>query len=178
MNPDIDKKISNNFWSNPTISDPQKTCLLKFRIGQYMDNARKQLFFGIERFQSVTCPIYHSSDADTWLHIMLKCNHHHIHALRTKRHNKAVWELIKLIISSQNSRCYILMNAWTFNDNPQENTVPPWLLPCTCGQQRCHCNARFKPDLLCIKELPHQGTPPLHPTDNLYEPKMKTHMYD
>jgi hypothetical protein len=38
---------------------------------------------------------------------------------------------------------------------------------CTCAQQRCHCNARFKPDLLCIKELPHQSTPPPHPTYNL-----------
>ena len=59
------------------------------------------------------------------------------------------------------------MNAGTFNNNPQENTVPTWLLPCTCEQQRCHCNARFKPDILCIKELPHQSTPPLHPTDIL-----------
>jgi hypothetical protein len=59
------------------------------------------------------------------------------------------------------------MNAGTFNNNPQENTVPAWLLPCTCRQHRCHCNTRFKPDLLCIKGLPHQNTPPTHPTDNL-----------
>jgi AraC-like DNA-binding protein len=59
------------------------------------------------------------------------------------------------------------MNAWTFNNNPQENTVPTWLLPCTCEQQRCYCNAKFKPDLLYIKELPHQSTPPPHPIDNL-----------
>ena len=55
------------------------------------------------------------------------------------------------------------MNAGTFNNNPQ---VPPWLLPCTCGQQRCHCNARLKPDLLCIKGLPYQSIPPLNPADN------------
>jgi hypothetical protein len=101
------------------------------------------------------------------IHVLLKCNQHHIHALRTKRHNKAVWELIKLILSSHKSRCYTLMNAGTFNNNPQENTVPVWLLPCTCEQQRCHCNSRFKPDLLCIKGLPHQSTPPSHTTDNL-----------
>ena len=59
------------------------------------------------------------------------------------------------------------MNARTFNNNPQENIVPPWLLPCTCGQQRCHCNARLKPNLLCIKGLPYQSTPPLNPTYNL-----------
>ena len=46
------------------------------------------------------------------------------------------------------------MNIGTFNDNPQENTVPNWLLPCTCGTQRCHCNSQFRPDILCIKGLP------------------------
>jgi hypothetical protein len=59
------------------------------------------------------------------------------------------------------------MNAGTFNNSPQENTVPTWLLPCTCRQQRCQCNARLKPDLLCIKNLPHQSIPPITPTDNL-----------
>ena len=52
MNPDIDNELSNNFWSNPIITDPQKTAILKFRTGQYMGNARKQLFFGIQRFPS------------------------------------------------------------------------------------------------------------------------------
>ena len=46
MNPDIDNDISNNFWSNPVITDAHKTSLPKFRTGQYMGNARKQLFFG------------------------------------------------------------------------------------------------------------------------------------
>jgi ribonuclease HI len=152
MNPNIDNDVSNKFWDTPTITDSQKTSILKFRTGQYMGNARKQLFFGIERFPTITCPICNSLEADTWLHVLLKCNQHHIHALRTKRHNKAVWELRKLIISAQKSRCYILMNAGTFNNNPQENTIPTWLLPCACNQNRCHCNARFKPDLLCITD--------------------------
>ena len=65
INPDIDNKISNNFWSNPEISYPQKTCKLKFRTGQYMANAIKQLFLGIERFPSITCPICNSNEADT-----------------------------------------------------------------------------------------------------------------
>ena len=59
------------------------------------------------------------------------------------------------------------MNARTYNNNPQENIIPPWLLPCTCGQQRCHCNARLKPDILCIKGLPYQHTPPTNPTNQL-----------
>jgi hypothetical protein len=59
------------------------------------------------------------------------------------------------------------MNAGTFNNYPQENTVPNWLLPCTCGTQRCHCNARFRPDILCIKGLPYQNEPPTNIDQNL-----------
>ena len=59
------------------------------------------------------------------------------------------------------------MNAGTFNNNPLENTVPPWLLPCTCGQQRRHCNAIFKPNILCVKRLPYQSPPLTKPNENL-----------
>jgi len=131
-----------------------------------MGNVRKQLFFGIERFPSITCPICNSPDVDTWLHVLLKCNQHHIHALRIKRHNKAVWELSKLILSTNNSRNYTLMNAGSFNNNLQENTVPPWLLPCSCERQRCHCNTRFKWDILCVKGLPYHNNPPTNPDNN------------
>ena len=43
-NPLIDNKISNNFWTNPTITNAQITQHLKFRYGQYMENARKNIF--------------------------------------------------------------------------------------------------------------------------------------
>ena len=125
-----------------------------------MGNARKQLFFGREAYPSITCSICNSLEPDTWLHVLLNCKQSHIHALRTKRHNKVVWTLRKLIVSSEQSRYYILMNVGTFKDNPSENTVPPWLLLYTCGLQKCHCNARFKPDIICVKELPYQANPP------------------
>jgi hypothetical protein len=117
-NPDIDNELSNEFWNNPIITDAQKTTILKFRTEQYMGNARKQLFFGINRFPSIACPICNSQETDTWLHVLLKCNQQHIHALRVKRHNKAVWELRKLILSTHRSRHYVLMNACTCNNNP------------------------------------------------------------
>ena len=132
-----------------------------------MGNAKKQLFFGREAYPSSTCSICNSLEPDTWLHVLLNCRQSHIHALRIKRHNKAVWALRKLIVSSKHSRCYILMNAGTFNDKPPENTVPSWLLPCTCGLQRCHCNARFKPDIIYVKGLPYQANPPNNPENNL-----------
>lgn len=55
----------------------------------------------------------------------------------------------------------VLIYARTFNNNPQ------WLLPCTCGQRRCHGDVRFKLDILCIKRFPHQSTPLLNPTNTL-----------
>jgi ribonuclease HI len=72
-NKDIDKSLSNDFWHNPIITDRQKTCLIKFRTGQYMGHARKQLFFGRTAYPSHTCPICNSLEADTWLHVLLKC---------------------------------------------------------------------------------------------------------
>jgi hypothetical protein len=72
-NDDIDKILSNDFWTNSAIMDKQKTCLIKFNTRQYMGHARKQLFFGREAFPSRTCPICNSTDADTWLHVQLKC---------------------------------------------------------------------------------------------------------
>ena len=133
-----------------------------------MGNARKQLFFGMAAYQTIACSKFcNSHKPHTWKYVLLSCTHHHLHAFRTKRHNKAVWELRKLqVVSSNKSRSFILMNASTYNNNPQENTVPHWLLSCTCNQ-RCHCNARFKPDILCIRGLPYQSNPPLNPDNNL-----------
>ena len=165
-NKDIDKTLSNEFWTNPAISDKQKTCLVKFRTGQYMGQARKQLFFGRIAYTSHTCNICNSLEANTWPHILLKCKQQHIHALITKRHNKAVWEIRKLLVSNKIRRHYILMNAGTYNELPQDNTIPTWLLPCTCGAQRCHCNAILKPDILCIIGHPYNSPPPKTPTPN------------
>jgi hypothetical protein len=67
-----------------------------------------------------------------------------------KRHNKVVWKLWKFIQSTKISRYYMLMNAGTHNELPQENTTPTWLLPYTCGAQRCHYYAKLKPDVLCV----------------------------
>ena len=94
-----------------------------------MGHALKQLFIGREVYPSNKCPICNLSNADTWLHVLLKCKQQHIHALITKRHNKVVGEIRKLIISKKMSRHYTLMNASTCNGLPQENMGPTWLLP-------------------------------------------------
>jgi hypothetical protein len=53
------------------------------------------------------------------------------------------------------------MNAGIYNSLPPENTVPPWLLPCICLTSRCNCNAKYKPDILCVQGLPNLSLPPL-----------------
>ena len=63
--PNIDKVTSNSFWEDPAITDSQKTCILKFPYNQYMDNARKQLFFGPLLYPNITCPICNSPEPDT-----------------------------------------------------------------------------------------------------------------
>jgi hypothetical protein len=125
-----------------------------------MENAWKQLFFGLIVSPHVTCSLCSSNELDTWKNVLLSYTQQHLHALQIKQHNKAVWELCKLILSSQNMRCYILMNAGIYNNSPPDNTVPTWLLPCTYNKPRCHCNVCFKPDLLCIIGLPYQHQPP------------------
>jgi hypothetical protein len=59
------------------------------------------------------------------------------------------------------------MNVGIYNNSPPDNTVPPWLLLCTCNTPRCHCNARFKPDLLCVWGIPYQHPPPTTPTSSI-----------
>ena len=121
---------------------------------------QEQLFFGKTAYPSHTCPICNSLKADTWLYVLLKCKQQYIHTLITNRHNKVVWEIHKLLISNKLTRHYIFMNAGIYNDSPQENIVPGWLLPCTCDTQRCHCNARLKPDILCVIGHPYNSPPP------------------
>ena len=99
--------------------------------------------------------------------MLLSCPQPHLHALRVQRHNKAIWEIRKLLLSSNNSRCYTLMNARTFNNMPPKNIVPPWLLPCTCNNFRCHSNARFRHDILCVCGIHYLDEPPIQPTPHI-----------
>jgi hypothetical protein len=112
-------------------------------------------------------PLCRCNEPDTWLHVLLRCTHPIIHGLRTKRHNKAVWAICKLLVSTAKTQCFILMNAGTYNDSPPDNSIPEWLLPCTCQTPRCHCNSRLRPDILCLEGHPYGSTPPPGPSSNL-----------
>jgi hypothetical protein len=61
------------------------------------------------------------------------------------------------------------VNAGKSDVQTQENTVPNWLLPCSCRnqRQRCQCNARLRPDILCIRNHPYNAEPPQEPNYTL-----------
>ena len=44
QDPSMNPKLSNKFWTLPSIKDSEITITLKMRFGQYMGNARKHLF--------------------------------------------------------------------------------------------------------------------------------------
>jgi hypothetical protein len=133
-----------------------------------MGNARKHLFWN-ELFPNINCSLCRMTQPDTWLHILLCCTELHIHKLRINSHNKAVHEIRKLLISNTKSRCFILVKAGKSKGQPQENTVPNWLLPCSCNNQtqRCQCNVKLKPYILCIRNHPYNANPPQEPNHKL-----------
>jgi hypothetical protein len=61
------------------------------------------------------------------------------------------------------------MNAGKTYGQAQENTVPHWLLPCTCSNltQRCQCNTKLRPDILCIRNHPYNADPPNQPNPTI-----------
>jgi hypothetical protein len=61
------------------------------------------------------------------------------------------------------------MNAGKSDGQNHKNTVPNWLLPCICNNQtqRCQCNAKLKPDILCIRNHPYNAEPPTGPNSTL-----------
>jgi hypothetical protein len=47
--------------------------------------------------------------------------------------------------------------------------MPNWLLPCSCNiqSQRCQCNSKLRPDILCIYNHPYNAEPPQEPNHTL-----------
>jgi hypothetical protein len=133
-----------------------------------MGNAQKHIFWK-KQYPNENCSLCHIIELDTWEHILLCYVEPHIHKLRINRHNKAIQDIKKNLISNTKSRCFTLMNARKFNGKPQENTIPNWLLPCSCNTQsnRCQCNARIRPNILCIRNLLFNSEPPPGPQYNL-----------
>jgi hypothetical protein len=107
-NTNIDIPTSTTFWTLPAVTDSQITCLLKFCYNQYMGNARKQLFFGLALFPSITCSICPSPDPDTWNHLLLSCTQQHIHTLHIQRHCQ---------VRRLGGGVYVVQASWSIEDH-------------------------------------------------------------
>jgi len=71
------------------------------------------------------------------------------------------------LLAHPTTRCYTLINAGKFKDRTPDNTIPSWLLPCTCYLPRCKCPARLRPDILCILGTTPTAQPPFSPNPSL-----------
>jgi transposase-like protein len=160
-NDQINHKLSNQFWKNPRITNAQITQTLKFRYAQYMGNHRKNLFWP-NLFPNPKCTLcpqqYHRKHGHTYsLHVQTP----HRKGLCIARHNKGVHQIAHTLQSNKFTRYYTLINAGNQNFRPQDNTIPQWLLQCTCPTTTCTCLARLRPDILCLLGAPTDiQTPP------------------
>ena len=152
-NDQINPKISNQLWKNPGITDAQITQFLKFTSAQYMGNHRKHIFWP-NMYPNPNCTLCPNKALDTWPHILSTCSNQHSKRLRIARHNKAIHQIGRTLQSSRHTRCYTLINAGNQNLIPQDNTIPTWLLQCSCHTTPCTCLARLRPNILCILGTP------------------------
>jgi ribonuclease HI len=163
----LDHTLSNAFWKDPKISQTHISQILKFRNGQYMGNCRKHIFWP-KAFPSIFCALcnQHSTNIDTWPHLLASCHHPVIKGLHMDRHNKALNHIREMFLTHHLTRWKCLTNGSSTPTNPCEHTVPSWILPhhCTCPPLPCQCPTRLCPDILLIEGLPTHALPPTQPT--------------
>ena len=101
-----------------------------------MGNHRKKFFWPLT-YQNPNCTLCHKNGRDTWPHLLSTCEHPYLKGLRIARHNKAIHLTTHTLQAHKNTRFFTLSNAGHLNNQPQEQTVPYWLLQCTCPQKLC-----------------------------------------
>ena len=149
------QKLSNHFWKNVNVPDTQITQTLTFRFAQYTGNHRKNIFWPL-KYPNPNCTLCHNNDRDTWPHLLSTCVHPHSKGLRITRHNKA----------NKNTRFCTLTNACNSNNQPPNPTITNMLLRCMCPQRPCQCQAKLRPDILCVIGAPNQIQTPISPSPN------------
>jgi hypothetical protein len=88
-----------------------------------MGNARKHIFYP-NIYPNINCILCQTKVINTWPHLLLACTDKNIHKSRIKRHNNAIWKLLKLFLNNKTSRCYTLVNIG--HKKQQHSIVPPW----------------------------------------------------
>ena len=77
--------------------------------------------------------------------------------MNTTRHNAACRLSDKRIKAGTLGKWLILRNFGRTDDEPEEKTIPDWMLP------PGHGVAHNKPDFVIVKGWPRHSPPPLHP---------------
>ena len=101
---------------------------------------------------------------DTWPCLLSTCSNPHIKGLRIARHNKAVDQISHTLQSNKYTRYYKVINADNQNFRPQDNTLPQWLLQCTCPSITCACLAILRIDILGVLGASRDTQPPITQT--------------
>ena len=162
-NKQINQKLSNYFWKNDHMPDTQITQTPKFRYAQYMGNHSKNIFWPL-KYQNPNCTLYQNNDRDTWPHLLSTCEHLYFKGLRITRHNKAIHLITQTLQAKKCPRFFTLTNAGNLNNQPLDQIVLEWLLTRTCPQRICQCQAKLRPNILCIIGAPNQTQTPITPS--------------
>jgi len=166
-NDQINHKLSNHFWKNVKITYAQINQTLKFRYAQYMGNHRKKNICWPHTHQSPNCTLCHKKDRDTWPHLLSLCEHPYLKGLKISKHDKAIYLITQTLQANKNTRFYTLTNAGQINNKPPDQTIPNWLLKCTCPHTPCQCYAQLKHDILCLIRATNHTPTPMTPSPTI-----------
>jgi hypothetical protein len=145
---DLHLKLSNFLRDAAWITNAQITQVLNFCYGNSMGNYRKK-----HAFKQDISPLYDLCplrENDTCLHLLSCYTNKHINNIHTNQYNKAVHGIARTLLAYFTTRCFTLINVCKIQDTPLDNTIPTWLLPCSCYLLRCKCLARLHPDILYL----------------------------
>jgi hypothetical protein len=73
-------------------------------------------------------------------------------------------QLTDLLKLNVHTRHLTLINVGNQHGNHQDNTIPPWILSCTCNTTQCDCLANLRPDIVYIQGVAYEQNGPLIPT--------------
>ena len=165
-NTQINQKFSNLSWKSENVTDAQITQTLKFRYAQYMGNHKINIFWPLTHPN----PNCHTMPSQWKRHMapslinMWWCEHPYLKGLRIARHTKAVHLITQTLQAHKTPGFFTLTNAGHQYNTSPEQTIPEWLLNCTCIHRTCQCQAKLRPDITCIIGTPSQTQAPITPS--------------
>jgi hypothetical protein len=92
----------------------------------------KKIIFWPHTHQNPNCTLCHKNDRNTWPHLLSLCENPYLTGLRISRHDKAVHLMTQTLQANKNTHFFTLINANKINNKFQDQTIPKWLLKCTC----------------------------------------------